>query len=163
MNKSIEKLIERYEEQIEDLEDKIYGLEERLERAECWANERRWDRPRVVPLSEIEHLSKLPVPRLQIELTILSESKHSWFYSMVYQATCDDITETLTFIPMGQTTSTGGHRYDKYDSLEEMMAALPFRDGVNIRRDAAHLNLPAYAITEGFIWELPPIESSADK
>jgi hypothetical protein len=159
-SKSIESLIDRYESQIEELESKIYKLEKKLERAEFWADGVAWDRPRRVDLADVEHLASLPVPRLQIELTIKSESCHSWFYSLVYLHTTGDIDKSLEFIPMGQTKSNGGHKYSRYDSLDERMKSLPFRDGVHIRRDAAQLNLPAYAIAEGYIWQLPPIEKA---
>lgn len=155
----VETLIERYESQIEELQNKVYDLEEKLDSAEEWANIKAFYRPRDLDGDDLDLVKDLPVPRLQIELTIHSEHHHSWFYSLVYRHLCDDLAGKLTMIPLGMTESKGGHKYDRYDSLEEMQRSLPFRDRAYIKHDAAHLGIPAFAVANGWVWELPPRET----
>ena len=143
----LQNLIDRYESILEENQNKIWDLEEKLKRAESWANQKAWSRHR-----DAESLD-LPVPRLQIELTIESDWCHVWFYSLVYKHTTGDIMA----IPMGETTSKGGHGNFKFDSVKDAQFQLPFRDGVHIRRDAHHLNLPAYAIWKDKIFKLEEI------
>jgi hypothetical protein len=140
----VNRLLDRLQRQLEKKDERIEDLESKLEKAERWADCENIFRPRQ-DLSE----SELPVPRLQIELAIHSDYEHQWLYTLVYRHTLGE----LVGIPFGQTISKGGHRYDRYESREEMEAALPYRDGVHIRRDATSLNLPAYAIAPGY----PPV------
>ena len=157
---AIERLIERYEEQIEELKSKVYVLEESLERSEAYADAKAYCRPRALKGQELKQLQNLPVPRLQIKLITHSEYEYEWLYALVYRHTTDGFEgeDRLTMIPMGRTVSSGGHIHDRYDSVDEMLRSLPFRDGTHIRRDAAQLNLPAYGIAEGYIHQLPVIE-----
>ena len=143
----LQSMIDRYESIIETMQEKIWDLEHRLERAEGWADQTSWCRHKPA-----ERLG-LPVPRLQIELTIKSESHHIWLYSLVYEFTTGEIIA----VPMGETSSRGGHRSFKFDSTEDACREIPYRDGVHIRRDAWQLNLPAYAIAQGKNFELKPI------
>jgi hypothetical protein len=140
----VNRLLDSLQRQLEKKEERIEDLESKLEKAERWADCENIFRPRQ-DLRECE----LPVPRLQIELTIYSGYEHQWLYMLVYRHTMGG----LTGMPLGQTVSKGGHRHDRYDSQKDMEAALPYRDGVHIRRDATSLNLPAYAIVPGY----PPV------
>lgn len=146
----LQAMIDRYESIIEGMQEKIWDLEHKLERADGWADQTSWCRHRVVDALD------LPVPRLQIELTIKNESHHIWFYSLVYRFTTGEITA----IPMGETNSRGGHSHFRFDTFEDAMRELPYRDGTHIRRDAWQLNLPAYAIAQGKTFELKPIPES---
>lgn len=148
MSKSLDKLVDRYEGIVESLQEKIHDLEEKLEKAEWWANAKAWSHPRV------EEESDLPVPRLQIKLTIVSEWKHYWFYTMVYRHTLGH----LISIPMGETTTEGGHSHFVFETKEDAHRWIPFRDGTHIRRDSHQLKLPAYAVHGGKAFLLDPIE-----
>lgn len=143
----LESMIDRYESIIEQMQEKIYDLEDRLDKAEGWANQASWCRHRLAKPSD------LPVPRLQIELTIKNESHHIWFYSLVYKFTTGEILS----VPMGETVSRGGHNHFRFDSVEDAHREIPFRDGTHIRRDAWQLNMPAYAIAQGKTFPLTPI------
>lgn len=144
----IEDAIERYEALVEEKDSKIDELERKLEEVEWWANERSWSRHRD------EEESDLPVPRLQIKLTKESESKYRWFYSLVYRHAMG----SLSSVPMGETVSTGRHSFFKFETVEDAHREIPYRDGVHIRRDAAQLKLPAYAVFQGKAIQLEPIE-----
>lgn len=150
MSESIDKLVDRYESIIETMQEKIDDLEEKLEKAEWWANAKAWSHPRE------EEESDLPVPRLQIKLTIISEWEYHWFYTMVYRHTLGH----LVSVPMGGTTSHGGHAYFKFETKEDAHNAIPFGDGTHIRRDSYQLKLPAYAVHEGKSFLLDPIEKA---
>ena len=141
--------IEVLEEKITTLQERVWELEEENEKLEAYAKAKAWSRPR-----EIEEIA-LPVPRLQIQLIENSEWDWDWFYSLVYRHT----TGELLAVPMGETNSSGSHKNELQSlSFEDVMFALPFRDGVHIRRDAAQLNLEAYALVRGKAFELPKIE-----
>lgn len=145
----VEELLERLEEQLQAKDEEIWKLREKVEMLQTWrdADPTYWADHR-----DAEDLG-LPVPRLQIELKIVSPSEYRWFYSLVYRHT----TLKLMMVPMGETISRGGHRHFKVENVEDAQRELPFRNGVHIRRDSAHLNLPAYAIIEGQFYELEPI------
>ena len=143
----IEDAIERYESLIEEKDTHISDLEEQVEQLEYWANERSWSRHR-----KGEDLN-LPVPRLQIELKVVSEFKYNWFYSLVYTHTTGDI----VLVPMGETTTSGTFKHFKVETAEDAMRELPFRDGVHIRRDSYQLSLPAFALINGISYPLDSI------
>ncbi len=151
MSEAVEKLVKRYEGQIEDLQEKVDNLERALEKAEGWANTRAWSRHR--PHQRNDLTEGLPVPRLEISLKEESDWEWIWSYYLVYRHTTLEILD----IPMGETVSRGGHRHDKFKDQESAQSSLPFRDGVHIRRDAAHLNFPAFVIAQGNAWPLEPL------
>lgn len=140
--------IERMSELLDQRDQEISELNEKIEQLEWWADKANYFRPR-----HERNYQELPAPRLQIELTILNEWHHEWQYGLVYQHSTDPA-GTVTIIPMGQTIDQGSHRYDRYDSPEGVTGALPHRDGFYIRRDMVTLNLPAYAIVPGY----PPVK-----
>lgn len=149
-------VIERMEEIIQEKEREIDKLQDKLEIAENYADCKAWCRPH-----KILGRKDLPFPRLEIELVIHSEYEHEWNYFLVYKHVTDyfgDDESQLTGIPLGNTTSRGGHYYDKYDCLENVYNALPHRDGFHIRRDSHQFNLKAFAITPGGVYELEPIK-----
>lgn len=143
----LQAMIDRYETTIEEKQEQIWDLEHKLESANAWADLTSWNRPRLAEALD------LPVPRLQIELTIKNESHHIWFYSLVYRFTTGEIMA----VPMGETNSRGGHNHFRFDTVEDAHREIPFREGTHIRRDAWQLNLPAYAIAQGKSFKLNPI------
>lgn len=152
MSESVEKLIERYEAIIEDLQSKVDELEGRLERSENYSHAKAFYQPR-----KIDEVPGIPVPRLQIMLTRHSDYHWNWLSVLVYRHTMGDIVG----VPMGETDSRGGHRYDTFETPKDVEMSLPRRDGVDIRRDSAQLNIPAYAVVDGHYHPLTPIPTPA--
>ena len=84
----------------------------------------------------------LPVPRLEILFTEVEHDSRGYTiyirYDLIRRHLCDQIVRT----PLGGTHTTGS--LDK--RLRDGRIDLPFRDGAHIMHDAAHLQLPAFAI-----------------
>ena len=131
---------------IDELEAEISELKEEIDRLSLnheWTHHRKLDSDQ-----------SLPVPRLQITLTEHDPENWEWLYIMVYRHTEGD----FVGVPLAKTDSIGGHRFEDLNSVQGILSALPFRVGHHIRRDSAHLNLPAYAIVRGRALLLQKIE-----
>ena len=139
-NPSIEALITRYESKIDELENKIDEMECEMSDLNAMLDCKAFWRPR-----KLETVEGIPVPRLQIELVKHDDWKWKWIYGIVYTHVIDgDI-----LIPISGTTSSGGHKYDTFDTPEAVVAALPYRDGRHIWNEAEQLGIPVYVLAEG--------------
>lgn len=128
---------------IEILEDRVAELEEQLEEAERKADYAEavedwyWCRPRY------EWPDRgLPVPRLEICWRMKGENWRSReaLYVLVYRHYSDDKVRAK---PLGLTRVDGG---DGSPPVRMGEVETPFREGVHLRVDAAHLKLPAFAV-----------------
>lgn len=130
----LEQLLDEKDKQLDELQLKLYRLEDTAQSAEAG-----WSLPREVPDDHPE----LPLPRLELawkQRTPGSWSSYRVEYRLVRRHLCDHVVIT----PLGSTQVDGGG-LDPFASGAER--ALPFRDGAHVIHDAAHLELPAYALT----------------
>lgn len=100
--------------------------------------------------------SDLPCPRLQLRWDKCGDICH---YELVMELTEFDIRRErngevrsrFIAVPMGCTTRYPGGS----PRSEAGVIDTPYRDGVHIRWDMKHLNLPGYALWEGHAYALP--------
>lgn len=135
----LEELLDKKDETIEKLSDKVDHLERELDYPN-W----EWMRH-----SSVEEDSDLPVPRLEMRYVATGTEVNPWYnYEACYNMVHRHFQGHLMSIPLGQTRISGGngagpHHYEADDQWE-----LPFRDGAHIRHDAVDLNLPAFVVIE---------------
>lgn len=137
---------ERLEQQLDEKDARIAGLEEEL-RQLTNDEEANWEWARHKTLKE--NPDNLPVPRLEMRWHKESEDGYltRWDYRLIYKHTLGH----LVAVPLGQTKSQGGHGEPP---IHNGVIRTPFRDGVHICEDAGHMNLPAFGICEGLIVRL---------
>jgi len=145
--------LEKLSDIIDLKDEKISELEEEIEKLKWWANKNNYFRPSVICLDEA-----LPAPRLEIKLIIHSDFEHEWQYALIYH----HLSGKIMSIPMGQTFSRGGHKHDKYETVEQVMSASPFRLCGDIRHDSEQFNFPAYAIVPTGRFLLPHLSRGSE-
>lgn len=121
--------IERLEEELGDVRDKLECAEANLEHM----SRHGWMLKRLLPAEQT-----LPVPRLELTVVRSSEEELNWYYRIVYRHFDGDVVS----LPISQTRSRGHTREPIHDGLID----LPLRDGVHIHHDMAHLSLPAFIV-----------------
>lgn len=132
-------LLDQKDEQIAELEDQISALKCTQE----WGNMRH-------STNKEDCSPDLPCPRL--EMRYEPDEKFGWTettvtYAMVHR----HFLGHYVTVPLGVTTIRSGRQSAPiYDGK----ISLPFRDGAHIKHDMAQLNLPAYAICEGQLYDL---------
>lgn len=148
------KLEERLNEIISEKDDRITELEAEVEslRADAELTKTAWQR--ISSFKNDDFYKQLPFPRLEMRLNKLSSDWYSieWVYGLVYKHCTDVNNDTLLFIPMGRTTSSGGRcSFDTWIGDSELN--LPHRDGAHIYVESVVLNLPAFIVCpEKQVW-----------
>ncbi len=101
-----------------------------------------------------EETEGLPVPRLEIRWT--RENEWSWLaeYSLVYRFYLGEVIRQ----PFSVTLQRGGRGEPP---IYEGRVDVPRRDGFHIRHDMKQLNLPAFAVCEGKVTKLEPLDTPA--
>lgn len=135
--------IGRLHMELKETQDELSDAQTRLEEAEG-AYQMRHSGYKKDPWGS----GKLPVPRLQFHYEKLEPGEgYDWavIYSLVFMHRLGHIHA----VPLGITKVGGGERYD--GPLEGKMGGGtqlydPFRDGIHIRSDRNHLNLPAFKV-----------------
>jgi len=157
MSKRLQELLDKKDEEIEELERKLakYQEEEEYEAEEAaWS----WTVHTILEKDD----AVLPVPRLELRWESLDEQGYNRIcqYSLVYEHLLGDIIK----IPMGRTR-VGGSRDTVIDDgmhngeqRRQPSIDTPFRDGGHITNDSRKLKLPAFIIAEGKVQELIPRE-----
>jgi hypothetical protein len=143
------KLEERLNEIIEEKDDQIAKLESEVEslKQEMDLSKTSWQR--ISAFNNDIFYKQLPFPRLEMRLNKLSPDWYSieWVYGLVYKHVTDISNDTLLFIPMGRTTSSGGRcNFENWITRGELR--LPFRDGSHIYVESLVLNLPAFIVCQ---------------
>lgn len=132
-------VIERLEEQLNTKDAEVAKLKAQVAEAEEEKLDRewRWARHRESPEAE-----GLPVPRLEIRWRPDHAEGWTWVaeYNLVYMHLLTHVVK----VPLGSTTVNGFRKDTKPE--HEGQVQLPWRDGVHIRSDMKHLNLPGFAI-----------------
>jgi hypothetical protein len=143
------KLEERLNEIISEKDDRITELEAEVEslRADTELTRTAWQR--ISAFKNDDFYKQLPFPRLEMRLNKLSPDWYSieWVYGLVYKHITDVDNDTLLFIPMGRTTSSGG-RCEFENWVDEDGLRLPHRDGAHIYVESVVLNLPAFIVCQ---------------
>lgn len=139
--------VERLEELLNQQESEVEQLKEKLrqyEYTEAW----RWTRHRASDEAE-----SLPLPRLEIRWSPADDLRRSWVavYALVYR----HMLGYVFAIPISETRSNGHQTPPVHNGVVE----LPFRDGHHIRHDMREMKLPGFAICEGTVNELSPMEA----
>jgi hypothetical protein len=102
-------------------------------------------------------MSPLPLPRLELRWQQEDEPDH-WLCRYRLFLPCRDMRQVentgWTFVQLSHTQVIS----EREPLLPNGRLALPFRDGVHIRRDAAALKLPAYVVYGEHSMRLDPIE-----
>lgn len=148
------KLEERLNEIIEEKENQIEELQDKLNNLEIQSDLRKLDYQMHEYFKESELQKKLPVPRLEMRFERLKNWRGDdnwynvlWRYGIVYKPYAETHNDTMLFIPFSQTTSNGGDgTFNHY--LRNGRLDTPYRDGVHIFADSKLFNLPAYIICE---------------
>ena len=99
----------------------------------------------------------LPVPRLEIRWSRLgSGGEWNWLasYNLVYRHFLGDV----IVVPLSATRRGGN---DCAPIERDGKVETPFRDGAHIAHEMRHMNLPGYAICEGTITKLEPMDGPA--
>lgn len=134
--------IERLEALLDEKDAEIRELES--EKADRDYGE-RWGWMRQKKSDEAEGL---PVPRLEIRWRKLNDWERLAEYSLVYRFFLGEVIR----IPISMTKQSGG------PVVHGAMVETPFRDGAHIRHDMRQLNLPGYAICDGLVTKLEPMD-----
>lgn len=144
LEERLNEIIEEKDDQINDLENKIELLEARLDYAnQAWQHH--------FSFQEDEFYAQMPYPRLEMRLRRLSKDNWyniEWVYGLVYKHTVDTFSDnkTLLFIPLGRTTSNGGTGELTYRLKEGNKLDMPHRDSLHIFIESLMLNIPAYIV-----------------
>lgn len=139
---------ERLNETIEERDDQIRELENKIEALESRLDYSRWQWQQHEAFDNDEFSKQMPFPRLEMRMT--RTSKGNWYkveyiYGLAYRHYSDLYNNMLRFIPFSLTTSEGGR--DTFEShLRDGRIDLPYRDGAHIRSESALLNLPAFIV-----------------
>ena len=141
------KLEERLNEIISEKDDRIYELNTEIETLKSEADLMKTSWQRISAFQNDVFYKQLPYPRLEMRLNKLSPDWYSieWIYGLVYKHYTDIDNDTLLFIPMGRTTSSGG-RCCFENWYNDGQLHLPFRDGAHIYVEGQVLNLPAFIV-----------------
>jgi hypothetical protein len=97
----------------------------------------------------------MPYPRLEMRFNRLSKDDWysiEWVYGLVYKHSTDVNNDTLIFVPMSRTESSGGDTtFDNW--VDSTGIRLPYRDGLHIYAESVILDLPAYIVCrEKLLW-----------
>ena len=132
-------VIAERDQKIEELERSLRGVED------GWAAHR--DAPKE---------QSLPVPRLEMELTKVSDFAMEWEYRMVMR----HFLGHCVIVPLGFTTSTGSVG-DQWPPRErgldnKVRMRLPYRDGCHFNHDTKALGWPAFMVCDGVVEAFVP-------
>lgn len=138
----------RLNEIIEENDCKISSLEEQIDQLKAASSleQLRWQMHR--NFQNDSFYVQMPYPRIEMRFERLGTNPDDWYrvqwvYGLVYKHMADLSTDTLLFIPLSCTTSSGGkgtfESWYKGGKLDT-----PFRDGVHILAEAHLLKLPAF-------------------
>lgn len=122
------KVMEQLEKALEEKDQRIAALIEKLERIEYHDE---WSWRQIRKLTDEENLG-LPVPRLELRYRVISEYTHFVDYGLVYRHLLD----TIEFVPIGCTKING-----KVRQLDT-----PFRDGAHMFFEMFELNLRGFVV-----------------
>tara|TARA_R100001132_G_C3272133_1_gene94203 strand:- start:1649 stop:2158 length:510 start_codon:yes stop_codon:yes gene_type:complete len=134
----VDGLLREISEKVNKLEMELMTAKEKLrETEEAWTLHR----------GESEDIESLPIPRLEMEW-YPSEDGTWEKYTVEYRMVMKHMLGHVAIIPLGSTKIEGppGSPWDRPNAEQEGIPRLPFRDGVHIKWDAGHLNLPAFAV-----------------
>jgi len=136
--------LERLEALLNEKDRELAALREE-ERRHDYGEEWAWMRQ-----SESDEAEGLPVPRLEIRWR---RGDWSWLatYALVYR----HLLGYVVVQPLGITKSNGG---PPGPPIYSGKVDTPYRDGAHIRHEMQTLNLPGYAICEGTVTKLEPME-----
>lgn len=148
------KLNERLNEIIEEKQSIIDELSEKIEQMEDDLNLRKWAHLLPSNFKESELQKTLPYPRLEMRFKRIESYSGQkdwynveWLYGIVYKHYTDISNDSMLFIPLGRTTSSGGGAdFEKY--YYDKKLELPFRDSHHILAESKVFNMPAYIICE---------------
>lgn len=146
LEERLNEIIEEKDDQINDLENKVELLEARLDYANhVWQHH--------FSFQEDEFYDQMPYPRLEMRLRRLSKDNWyniEWVYGLVYKHVTDTFSEskTLLFIPFSRTTSSGGTGELSWRIKEGNKLDLPHRDSLHIYIESLMLKIPAYIVCE---------------
>jgi predicted RNase H-like nuclease (RuvC/YqgF family) len=150
--------IERLEEQLNDKDMYISNLEREIEELKQLNDEKAWFWTKHTKSKETEGL---PIPRLEIRWRQEDIDGYNWVaaYNLVYRHFTGDV----VVVPVGATKVGGGRSptFDYTAGAEGEVVSTPFRDGVHIAHDMRELKLPGFAIYDGKVTELKPLEGPA--
>ncbi len=149
------KLEERLNEIIEEKDERIAELERRVENMEYESDISRLRWQMHTSFQNDEFYKQLPYPRLEMRFNRLSKDDWysiEWIYGLVYKHVTDIKTDTLLFIPISRSESSGGNRTFENWLVSDKLQ-LPFRDGLHIYAESLTFNLPAYIVCkEKEVW-----------
>lgn len=134
--------IERLEELLNERDNQVQELTERIE---AFEEQRKDDQWRWARHEEVKD-DDLPTPRLEIRCDVLDPYHQSWTYAMVYK----HLLGHNIRVPLGHTEMNGSFTRGNSDLTWYM----PFRDGAHIKNDMKQLNLPAYVIIDGEVQQI---------
>lgn len=143
------KLEERLNEIIEEKDDKIQELENRIEELETQADIERLKWQMHFAFKNEGIFKGLPYPRLEMRLNRLSKDNWysiEWLYGIVYKHDSQTENDILYFVPLGQTTSSGGDSTFESWVEDDGSLLLPLRDGRHIYTASLTFNIPAYIV-----------------
>ena len=142
------KLEERLNEIIEEKDETIDDLEREVEKLKREMDISRLSWQMHTAFQNDDFYKHLPYPRLEMRLNRLSKDDWysiEWIYGLVYKHATDVNENTLLFVPLGRTTSSGGKAtFDNWTTQGKLQ--LPFRDGLHIYAESLVLNLPAFIV-----------------
>lgn len=148
-------LLDQKDAEVDELADKLRRAENIIE-----GDGLAWARHIELPAEQT-----LPVPRL--EMVYEPSARVGWAeYKVRYRMVYRHLLGHCVAVPMGETKISGGHSarapIDREPGRDWADGAriridLPFRDGVHMRHDARHLNLPAFAIVGDVVETIPPL------
>lgn len=133
----LEALLNEKDVELEELRE----AERRREYGEEWA----WMRQ-----TESDEAEGLPVPRLEIRWR-----RSDWWWSATYALVYRHLLGQVVIQPLGITRLHGG---PPGQPIYNGKVDTPYRDGVHIRHEMRTLKLPGYAVCEGLVTELEPLE-----
>ncbi len=136
--KQLTKLLEKKDAKIKKLKAKNHELRQSLDGSRWgWA----------IPRKMEDDIEELPVPRLEIRCRKLLWDDGSWTGDVQwdYYLVCQHLVDGLKEIPLGRTTTSSSNT--EWPRVFRGRLDLPYRDGCHIHHDAAHLDLPCFAVS----------------
>jgi len=143
----LQELLDKKDEELEELQDKVRRfehLEEREENRKTWV----WTQHLILDKDD----TPLPVPRLELNWAEADEhgyNRYCWYY-LVYKHLLDEVIK----VPMGMTKVGGSRGPLRPVATHGQLIDTPFRDTGHIVNDARQLKLPAYVVFEGHAQEI---------
>lgn len=147
--------IERLEELLNEKDDELEQLRDKLEYTEAAL---RGVRDGWTVHQDIDGPQTLPVPRLEL---VYEQSDRGWGeYTIKYRLVFRHFCGPFIGIPISHTKISGGPGAEP-PPISNGKIRLPRRDGMHIRHDARHFNLPAFAVLGDRVERIEPLHGPA--